>query len=179
MGSMYAAVLFIDIMNCTSVQPVVAVERTVFYRERAAGMYSAFPYAFGQANCCPENQFHTSFSAAGRFLHILESRQLINLIISLQVVIELPYALAQDILYGVIVYSMIGFEWTAAKFFWYLFFGYFTMLYFTFYGMMAVGLTPNYHIAAVVSSAFYGIWNLFSGYLIPRPVSLYHTSNSQ
>ncbi|TVU19430.1 hypothetical protein EJB05_35578, partial [Eragrostis curvula] len=133
MGSMYAAVLFIGIMNCTSVQPVVAVERTVFYRERAAGMYSAFPYAFGQ------------------------------------VVIELPYALVQDILYGVIVYSMIGFEWTAAKFFWYLFFGYFTMLYFTFYGMMAVGLTPNYHIAAVVSAAFYGIWNLFSGYLIPRP----------
>nr|CAB3473545.1 unnamed protein product [Digitaria exilis] len=133
MGSMYSAVLFIGVMNCTSVQPVVAVERTVFYRERAAGMYSAFPYAFGQ------------------------------------VVIELPYALAQDILYGVIVYSMIGFEWTAAKFFWYLFFGYFTLLYFTFYGMMAVGLTPNYHIASIVSSAFYAIWNLFSGFIIPRP----------
>ncbi|KAG1346221.1 ABC transporter G family member 37 [Cocos nucifera] len=28
--------------------PVVDVERTVFYRERAAGMYSALPYAFGQ-----------------------------------------------------------------------------------------------------------------------------------
>ncbi|TVU02579.1 hypothetical protein EJB05_51914, partial [Eragrostis curvula] len=134
MGSMYSAVLFIGIMNCTSVQPVVAVERTVFYRERAAGMYSAFPYAMGQ------------------------------------VVIELPYALVQAILYGVIVYSMIGFEWTAAKFFWYLFFGYFTLLYFTFYGMMAVGLTPNYHIAAIVSSAFYAIWNLFSGFIIPRPV---------
>ncbi|CAD6237901.1 unnamed protein product [Miscanthus lutarioriparius] len=133
MGSMYAAVLFIGIMNCTSVQPVVAVERTVFYRERAAGMYSAFPYAFGQ------------------------------------VVIELPYALVQDILYSVIVYSMIGFEWTAAKFFWYLFFGYFTLLYFTFYGMMAVGMTPNYNIAAIVSSAFYAIWNLFSGFIIPRP----------
>jgi hypothetical protein len=135
---MYSAVLFIGVMNCTSVQPVVAVERTVFYRERAAGMYSAFPYAFGQ------------------------------------VVIELPYALAQDILYGVIVYSMIGFEWTAAKFFWYLFFGYFTLLYFTFYGMMAVGLTPNYHIASIVSSAFYAIWNLFSGFIIPRPVSPHH-----
>ncbi|KAJ1284251.1 hypothetical protein BS78_03G190900 [Paspalum vaginatum] len=133
MGSMYSAVLFIGIMNCTSVQPVVAVERTVFYRERAAGMYSAFPYAFGQ------------------------------------VVIELPYALVQDILYGIIVYSMIGFEWTAAKFFWYLFFGYFTLLYFTFYGMMAVGLTPNYNIAAIVSAAFYSIWNLFSGFIIPRP----------
>jgi hypothetical protein len=89
----------------------------------------------------------------------------------LQVVIELPYALAQAILYGVIVYSMIGLEWTVAKFFWYLFFCYFTLLYFTFYGMMTVGLTPNSHIASIVSSAFYAIWNLFSGFLIPRPVS--------
>lgn len=48
MGSMYGAVLFVGIQNATSVQPVVAVERTVFYRERAAGMYSALPYAFGQ-----------------------------------------------------------------------------------------------------------------------------------
>jgi hypothetical protein len=48
MGSMYAAVLFLGIQNCSSVQPVVAVERTVFYRERAAGMYSALPYAFAQ-----------------------------------------------------------------------------------------------------------------------------------
>jgi hypothetical protein len=66
---------------------------------------------------------------------------------------------------------MIGFEWTVAKFFWYLFFMYFTFLYFTFYGMMAVGLTPSYHVASIVSSAFYGIWNLFSGFIIPRPVS--------
>ena len=66
---------------------------------------------------------------------------------------------------------MIGFEWTVAKFLWYLFFMYFTLLYFTFYGMMAVSLTPNESIAAIISSAFYNIWNLFSGYLIPRPVS--------
>lgn len=66
---------------------------------------------------------------------------------------------------------MIGFEWTVAKFLWYLFFMYFTLLYFTFYGMMAVGLTPNESIAAIISSAFYNIWNLFSGYLIPRPVN--------
>ncbi|GJM87710.1 hypothetical protein PR202_ga03692 [Eleusine coracana subsp. coracana] len=101
MGSMYGAVLFIGIVNANSVQPVVSVERTVFYRERAAGLYSAFPYAFGQ------------------------------------VVIELPYGLVQASVYGIIVYAMIGFEWTAAKFFWYLFFMYFTLLYFTFYGMMA------------------------------------------
>ncbi|KAG5540636.1 hypothetical protein RHGRI_020757 [Rhododendron griersonianum] len=81
-GSMYSAVLFVGVQNATSVQPVVAVERTIFYREKAAGMYSALPYAFGQ------------------------------------VVIELPYIFVQSVIYGVIVYSMIGFEWTAAKFFW-------------------------------------------------------------
>jgi len=57
----------------------------------------------------------------------------------------------------VIVYAMIGFEWTAAKFFWYLFFMYFTLLYFTFYGMMCVGLTPSYNIASIISTAFYNI----------------------
>ncbi|CAA6674583.1 unnamed protein product [Spirodela intermedia] len=133
MGSMYCAVLFIGVQNSQTVQPVVSVERTVFYRERAAGMYSAFPYAFGQ------------------------------------VAIEMPYILLQSLVYGVIVYAMIGFEWTVAKFCWYIFFMYFTFLYFTFYGMMAVGMTPNHNVAAIVSAAFYGIWNLFSGFLVPRP----------
>ncbi|XP_030526171.1 pleiotropic drug resistance protein 1-like isoform X2 [Rhodamnia argentea] len=132
MGSMYSAVLFIGIQNASSVQPVVAVEKTVFYRERAAGMYSALPYALAQ------------------------------------VLIEVPYVLVQAISYGIIVYTMIGFEWTIAKFFWYLFFMYFTLLYFTYYGMMAVGMTPNHHIGSIVSSAFYGIWNLFSGFIVPR-----------
>ena len=48
MGSMYAAILFVGVKNANSVQPVVSVERTVFYRERAAGMYSALSYAFAQ-----------------------------------------------------------------------------------------------------------------------------------
>ncbi|MBA0602599.1 hypothetical protein Gorai_002774, partial [Gossypium raimondii] len=132
MGSMYAAVLFIGFQNAASVQPVVAVERTVFYRERAAGMYSALPYAFGQ------------------------------------VVIELPYILVQTVIYGIIVYAMIGFEWTSDKFFWYLFFMYFTFLYFTFYGMMTVAVTPDHNIAGIISSAFFALWNLFSGFIIPR-----------
>lgn len=133
MGSMYAAVLFLGIQNSSGVQPVVFVERTVFYRERAAGMYSALPYAFSQ------------------------------------VLIELPYCFFQTVFYGVTVYAMMGFEWTVVKFFWYLYFMYFTLLYFTFYGMMCVGLTPNASVSAIISAAFYGIWNLFSGFLIPRP----------
>ncbi|GAV68078.1 ABC_tran domain-containing protein/ABC2_membrane domain-containing protein/PDR_assoc domain-containing protein [Cephalotus follicularis] len=133
MGSMFAAVLYIGFQNAQSVQPVVAIERIVFYRERAAGMYSALPYAFGQ------------------------------------VVIELPYILLQTLLYGVIVYAMIGFHWTAIKFFWYLFFMYFTLLFFTFYGMMIVAVTPNQHIAAVVCVLFYKMWYLFAGFVVPRP----------
>ncbi|KAI4379291.1 hypothetical protein MLD38_005609 [Melastoma candidum] len=132
MGSMYTAILFIGIQNCSSVQPVVSVERTVFYRERAAGMYSALPYAFAQ------------------------------------VLIELPYILVQAVTYAVIVYAMIGFEWTAVKFFWYLYFMYFEFLYFTFYGMMNIALTPSLPLGMVLSSAFYAIWNLFSGFNIPR-----------
>jgi len=44
-------------------------------------------------------------------------------------------------------------------------------MYFTFYGMMAVGITPTQHFAAVISSAFYSLWNLVSGFLIPKSVS--------
>lgn len=47
---MYAAVIFVGINNCQTVQPIVAVERTVFYRERAAGMYAPLPYALAQVS---------------------------------------------------------------------------------------------------------------------------------
>ncbi|KAG5152500.1 hypothetical protein JHK84_028972 [Glycine max] len=48
MGAIFAAVFFLGGSNTSSVQPIVAIERTVFYRERAAGMYSALPYAIAQ-----------------------------------------------------------------------------------------------------------------------------------
>lgn len=133
MGAMYGATLFLGINNCSTVQPVVSVERTVFYRERAAGMYAAMPYAFSQ------------------------------------VFIELPYVFVQTIMYGFIVYSMVGFQWALYKCIWFLFVMFCTFLYFTYYGMMAVSITPNHQVAAVVASAFYAIFNLFSGFLMPRP----------
>ncbi|KAG4961590.1 hypothetical protein JHK87_038223 [Glycine soja] len=46
---------------------------------------------------------------------------------------------------------------------------YFTVLYFTFYGMMAVGVKPNHHVASIVAAVFYAIWNLFSGFIVVRP----------
>ncbi|KAB2081399.1 hypothetical protein ES319_A05G129600v1 [Gossypium barbadense] len=96
MGSMCVAILFIGIQDAAFVQPVMSVERTVFYRERAAGMYSAMPNA---------------------------------------IIIEIPYIFVKAFVYVIIVYAMIGFEWTIAKFFWYLFFMFFTLLYFASYGI--------------------------------------------
>ncbi|XP_024979136.1 pleiotropic drug resistance protein 1-like [Cynara cardunculus var. scolymus] len=133
MGSIYAAALFLGVQNASTVQPVIDVERTVFYRERAAGMYSALPYAMAQ------------------------------------VLVEIPYIFAQTMVYCLIVYAMIGFEWTAAKFFWYTFFQFCCLLYMTFYGMMTVAITPNVNVALIVAAAFYGFFNLFSGFIIPRP----------
>ncbi|XP_019192543.1 PREDICTED: ABC transporter G family member 32 isoform X2 [Ipomoea nil] len=132
MGSMYAAVLFIGITNATAVQPVVSVERFVSYRERAAGMYSALPFAFAQ------------------------------------VVIEFPYVFGQTLIYSAIFYSLAAFEWSASKFLWYIFFMYFTVLYFTFYGMMTTAVTPNHNVAAIIAAPFYMLWNLFSGFMIPH-----------
>ncbi|KAF7135728.1 hypothetical protein RHSIM_Rhsim08G0227200 [Rhododendron simsii] len=132
-GAMYSAVLFVGINNCGTVQPLVSVERTVFYREKAAGMYSALPYALAQ------------------------------------VITELPYVLVEAVFFSLIVYSMMGFEWAAAKFFWFLFITYASFLYFTYYGMMTVSITPNHQVAAIFAAAFYSLFNLFSGFFIPRP----------
>ncbi|XP_047320053.1 pleiotropic drug resistance protein 1-like [Impatiens glandulifera] len=131
MGAMYCTIMLIGVSNATAVQPIVSIERTVFYREKSAGMFSALPYAFAQ------------------------------------VIIEIPHVLLQSTIYVVIVYSMIGFKWTAAKFLWYYLFSYLTILYFTLYGMMVVAVTPNHTIANIAAFAFYQLWNLFSGYFIP------------
>ncbi|URD75112.1 Plant PDR ABC transporter associated [Musa troglodytarum] len=48
LGAMYGSALFIGFANASVVQPIVERERTVFYRERAAGMYSSMPYAIAQ-----------------------------------------------------------------------------------------------------------------------------------
>ncbi|XP_062229007.1 ABC transporter G family member 42 [Phragmites australis] len=132
-GAMYTAVMFVGINNCSTVQPIVSIERTVFYRERAAGMYSAMPYAIAQ------------------------------------VVMEIPYVFVQATYYTLIVYAMMSFQWTAAKFFWFFFVSYFSFLYFTYYGMMTVSISPNHEVAAIFAAAFYSLFNLFSGFFIPRP----------
>ncbi len=47
-----------------------------------------------------------------------------------------------------------------------------TLLYFTYYGVVCVAITPNLLAAAVASNSLYLTMNLFSGFVIPAPVSL-------
>lgn len=88
-----------------------------------------------------------------------------------QVVVEIPYVIIQAAYYSLIVYSMMSFQWTAAKFFWFYFISLFSFLYFTYYGMMTVSISPNHQVAAIFAATFYSLFNLFSGFFIPRPVS--------
>ncbi|KAF3443181.1 hypothetical protein FNV43_RR12862 [Rhamnella rubrinervis] len=48
LGSMFVFIQFMGIGNCSSVLPLIASDRTVVYRERFAGMYSPWAYAFSQ-----------------------------------------------------------------------------------------------------------------------------------
>ncbi|XP_073157366.1 ABC transporter G family member 39-like isoform X2 [Henckelia pumila] len=132
LGAFFSAILFLGAGNSNAVQSVVSVERTVSHRERAAGMYSALPYAISQ------------------------------------VATEMIYVAIQTVIYAVILYSMIGFEWTVGKFFWFYYFIFMCFVYFTLYGMMLIALTPGLHIAAVVASFLVSFWNLFSGFLVPH-----------
>ena len=65
----------------------------------------------------------------------------------------------------------------AGSFFWFLFFMFTALQYCTMYGFLAVALTPDLMTAAVLSSAFYGIWNLTAGFIMPQPVSPRHLSS--
>ncbi|KAL8205881.1 hypothetical protein R6Q57_009432 [Mikania cordata] len=133
LGSMYSAVLFSGINNCSSVIPHVSMERTVLYRERFSGMYASWAYALAQ------------------------------------VAIEFPYLLAQSVAFVCITYPMIRYYWSVYKVFWYFYTFLCTLMYFTYLGMLLVAITPSFPVAAILQSAFYTIFNLFAGFLIPKP----------
>ncbi|KQK11911.1 ABC transporter G family member 48 isoform X2 [Brachypodium distachyon] len=132
LGATYAAIFFLGAANCITVQPVVAIERTVFYREKAAGMYSPLSYALAQTG------------------------------------VEVIYNILQGILYTLLIYVMIGYEWRADKFFYFLFFIVASFNYFTLFGMMLVSLTPSALIANILISFALPLWNLFAGFLVVR-----------
>ena len=60
-------------------------------------------------------------------------------------------------MYSIIVYAMIGFDWIVVKFFWYVFFTFFTLLYCTLFGMMTMVVTPNAEIIAIIAAALFAL----------------------
>lgn len=48
-GCIYLGAMFLGTQNGFSVQPLVAYERTVFYRERAARTYAVIPYTIAES----------------------------------------------------------------------------------------------------------------------------------
>lgn len=49
-GALYAVTLFLGIYNSITVQPAIAIERAVFYRERSAYMYAVGPWCIAQVS---------------------------------------------------------------------------------------------------------------------------------
>ncbi|CAM6091822.1 unnamed protein product [Calypogeia fissa] len=132
MGGLYCSVLFVGATNALTVQPVVGIERIVYYRERGAGMYSPLAYAIAQF------------------------------------VIEWPYIFVQSLLFTGVAYSMIQFEWQHEKVLWFFFFLYFTLLFYTYWGMISVAATPNAAVASILATSLFGFFNLFSGFTITK-----------
>ena len=58
------------------------------------------------------------------------------------------------------------------KFLLYTLFMFLTFSYFTFYGIMVMGLTESQRTVVVVSFAFYSLWNPLLGFLVPKPVNI-------
>ncbi|EEE53001.1 hypothetical protein OsJ_35688 [Oryza sativa Japonica Group] len=131
LGCMYGITIFTGINNSQSAMPFVAVERSVMYRERFAGMYSPWAYSFAQ------------------------------------VAMEIPYVLMLALLFMLIAYPTIGYAWTAAKFCWFFYTMFCTLLYFVYFGMLIVSITPNLQVASIYASSFYMTQHLLSGFVMP------------
>uniref|UniRef100_A0A803MQJ2 ABC transporter domain-containing protein n=1 Tax=Chenopodium quinoa TaxID=63459 RepID=A0A803MQJ2_CHEQI len=128
---MFSTILFLGGTSALNVQAVVASERAIFYREKAARMYSALPFTLAQ------------------------------------LAIEAIYVAIVNFVYCLLLYSMIGFEWTIGKFF-YFYFIFMSFTYYTMFGMMLVSLTPRQEISAIFLTLFATLWNLFAGFFLPR-----------
>ncbi|KAL8162221.1 hypothetical protein V2J09_013710 [Rumex salicifolius] len=60
------------------------------------------------------------------------------------------------------------FAYALAQFLWFIYFTFFTVLYFTYYGMMLVAISPNLSISSMTTSVPNSILNLLPGFVIPK-----------
>ncbi|KAK9266397.1 hypothetical protein L1049_025254 [Liquidambar formosana] len=152
----------------TTLMDVLAGRKTGGYIE---GSVSISGYPKNQATFarvsgyCEQNDIHSPYVTV--YESVLYSAWLR---LAKDVAIETIYVAIQTFIYSLLLYSMIGYEWKVEKFFYFYYFVFMCFTYFTMYGMMAVALTPSHQIATIVMNFFVSFWNLFSGFLIPRPL---------
>ncbi|KAG2494736.1 hypothetical protein HYH03_007248, partial [Edaphochlamys debaryana] len=132
-GCLFCSMLFLPMTNMLMVMPQVEVQRAVFYREKASGMYA--PWVFAAA----------------------------------QILAEFPFLIGQIILYVGILYPTVHFMFDGPKFGWFLLYTILDVLAFTYMGMGAINLSKNMPSAIAGASLLLMLWNLFCGFLIPRP----------
>lgn len=167
MGSMYVFMILTGVSSCSTVIPFVATQRTVVYRERFAGMYYSWAYSLSQVwNYLKSISCHSKRSTSDAYLSWHKT-----LFFSLQVIIEIPYIFFEAVLYSTITYPAVNYHWSAYKVFWYLYTMFTTLLYYKYLGMMLISVAPTSQVAATLASFSYTLLSLFSGYLIPEPVS--------
>ncbi|GIL92366.1 hypothetical protein Vretifemale_19890 [Volvox reticuliferus] len=81
---------------------------------------------------------------------------------------EMPFVFLESILYVVIMYCTIHFEFTSEKALWFWLYIWFALMICTFMGMGFMSMTPNMPAAIASGSALVLLWNLFCGFLIYR-----------
>ncbi|KAK3001843.1 hypothetical protein RJ639_020587 [Escallonia herrerae] len=86
-----------------------------------------------------------------------------------QVIIEVPYLFVQTLIFVIITYPMIGYQWSTLKVLWYFYNMLCTLMYCTYLGMMLASATPTLPLAASLQTTFYTFFNMFAGFIIPRP----------
>ncbi|KAL5582721.1 hypothetical protein UlMin_015163 [Ulmus minor] len=86
-----------------------------------------------------------------------------------QVTIEVPYILIDAVIFVIVTYPMIGYYGTTYKVLWYFYGLLCSFLYFKYLGMMLVSVSPNPNIAIILLSFCSRLFNLFAGFLLPKP----------
>jgi hypothetical protein len=157
-------VILLGVYNDQSIIPHSSTERIVMYREKFAGMYSSWPYSFAQVRYT-NHKFVSTVQSTWKEL-------ILKYLYLLQAAIEIPYVFIQVLLYTLITYPTIGYYWTAQKFLWFLYAYFCSALLYAYAGLLLVSLTPNVQVATILAAFFNALQNLFSGFIIPAPVSI-------
>lgn len=162
--------IFSGLINCTLVLPYVQTEQTVMYWERFAGMYSPLAYALGQVKFLENFQL---IELSIKSIHHLCHDNLIQIICDYsQIIAEVPYIFFQTGIFIMVTYPMVEYYGSVYKIFCYFYMMFCSLLYYNYLGMLLMLLTPNYMVAAILSSASHTMLNLFSGFFILEPVKI-------